>query len=676
MIRIKLPFQIKVYFLLFLPFVLLVPLTTSQVNSLVSDRIIQDHTQKFEELKSTFYNLLGFKIQSIENETFLLADQDELRQALDRYNEYPHEKPTIVQKLPGSQRRELIIVTDRTGRVIDGSIILRHAEQLEIIDDPQRIQTILDSWGQNDYVLMGYDSIGYVVIPTGKRNTLFAVASTPVVSSEVDQNVLGSISVGFPVDQSLANDLRRGSRFHIGFILDNRIVASTFDGNRAIDFSTAWDEMPRDKRERLTHKAEELTLFNEQYLAYAAPLPTQGTTRALYIILSPLQETFILLDRLNKTILAVSLFILVIVLWIAYLLARSVTAPVSALARTVSQIAGGDYGIRVSIRTGDELEILGNEIHEMAATIRRRNEEIQDYIKQIEEWNRELENKVTERTQDLEEKNFRLRMISEELGRAYARIDDELKIVGELQKRLLPTRSFERKGLTFRSVYIPNGRAGGDYYDYLSPAGNQLYILIADVSGHGTPAAFIMGITRAMSHTLIEQQLSPQALLKKLSTVLLKTLRTGEFITMFLGCLDMDTFQFQYACAGHQPPLLLRKRNGALEELKVERGLPLGIIEDAEYDQETTAIEPGDRLLMYTDGIVEAFNDEKKPYGIERLEKIIRNSGSTSADDLLETILDDLEQFVQHPLDIEPLEDDVTLLLIDFSSSKNIKSNP
>jgi nitrogen fixation/metabolism regulation signal transduction histidine kinase len=104
--------------------------------------------------------------------------------------------------------------------------------------------------------------------------------------------------------------------------------------------------------------------------------------------LSPLQETFILLDRLNKTILAVSLFILVIVLWIAYLLARSVTAPVSALgAKRFLQIAGGDYGIRVSIRTGDELEILGNEIHEMAATIRRRNEEIQDYIKQIEEWN-------------------------------------------------------------------------------------------------------------------------------------------------------------------------------------------------------------------------------------------------------------------------------------------------
>jgi hypothetical protein len=192
-------------------------------------------------------------------------------------------KTTIVPKnLPGSQLPRTDHSYDRTVRVIDGSIILR-APNNGIIDDPQRIQTILDSWGQNDYVLMGYDSIGYVVIPTGKRNTLFAVASTPVVSSEVDQNVLGSISVGFPVDQSLANDLRRGSRFHIGFILDNRIVASTFDGNRAIDFSTAWDEMPRDKRERLTHKAEELTLFNEQYLAYAAPLPTQGTTRAIIL---------------------------------------------------------------------------------------------------------------------------------------------------------------------------------------------------------------------------------------------------------------------------------------------------------------------------------------------------------------------------------------------------------
>lgn len=670
MIRIKLPFQIKIYLLLLLLFGLLVNFTISQVNSLVSESIIQDNTRKFEELKSLFYNLLGFKIQSTENEAFLLADQQSLRDALDNMQEGRNEKPYLVQWLPGSQRRELIVITDKNGRVIDGSITIKSGEQSETIQDPGKIQEIMESWRQMDDVLLGYDSIGYIAISSEKRNNLFAVASAPVINIQMGQNVLGTVSVGFPVDQSLADDLRRGSRFHIVFILDNRIVTSTLDMKRAIDFSAAWDEMSTQKRETLINKAEEINLFNERYLAYAASLPTQGTTRGLYIILSPLSETFSLLDKLNHAILEISLIILAIVLIIAYILAKSVTAPVSALAKTVSRIAEGDYEAKVIIRTGDELETLGKEIQNMSATIKRRNAEIRDYIKQIEEWNKELEKKVNERTQDLEEKNFRLRMISEELGRTYARIDDELKVVGELQKRLLPNRSFEREGLTFRSVYIPNGRAGGDYYDYLSPSPNKLYILIADVSGHGTPAAFIMGITRAMSHNLIEQHLSPQILLKQLSAILLTTLRSGEFVTMFLGCLDMDNYQFSYSSAGHPPPILIRRRTGQYEELTVNFGLPLGIMDDSKYEQVTIPIEPGDRLLMYTDGIVEAFNDQKKLYGNERLEAVMKGSMDVSSDDLLDVVLDDLENFIQRPIDIEPLEDDVTLLLIDFKPSQ------
>lgn len=671
MIRIKLPFQIKIYLLLLLLFGLLVNFTISQVNRLVSESIIQDNTHKFEELKSIFYNLLGFKIQSIENEAFLLADQGALRDAMDKMQEGNNEKPYLVQWLPGSQRRELIVITDKNGRVIDGSITLKSGDQSEMIQDPSRIQHIMKSWRQMDDVLLGLDSIGYIVISSEKRNNLFAIASAPIINTQMGQNVLGSVTVGFPVDQSLVKDLRRGSRYHIGFILDNRIVTSTFDMKRAIDFSAAWDEMPQKKRDSFLNNAIEINLFNERYLAYAASLPTQGSTRILYVILSPLGETVSLLDKLNHAIFEESLVILAIVLIVAYVLAKSVTSPVGALAKTVSQIAEGDYSAAAEIRTGDELEILGKEIQNMAYTIKRRNEEIQVYINQIEEWNKELESKVNERTQDLEEKNFRLRMISEELGRAYARIDDELKVVGELQKRLLPHRSFEREGVTFRSAYIPNGRAGGDYYDYLSPTRNKLYILIADVSGHGTPAAFIMGITRAMAHTLIEQQLPPQVLLKQLNSTLLKTLRAGEFVTMFLGCLTLDNFQFKFACAGHQPPILARRRTGQFEELNVNYGLPLGILEDSDYELVTTKIEPGDRLLMYTDGIIEAFNEQKKPYGSERLHKIMLNYLEVSPDDLLDAILDDLEEFVQHPLDIEPLEDDVTLLLIDFNHFKD-----
>ncbi|MBN2329302.1 MAG: SpoIIE family protein phosphatase [Candidatus Omnitrophica bacterium] len=638
------------------------------MNSLVSQRFLQDHTQKFEGLKILFHNLLGSKIQSIENEAFLLADHNPLRNALAQMENAVEEKSYLVQWLPGgSKRRELIVITDKTGRVIDGSITMKTGDQSTTIQDSKSIQEILTPWRQQlDLVLLGHESIGYIKISTAKRNNLFAIASVPIINKQNGQDILGAISLGFPVDQSMAKDLLRGSLLHVGFILDNRLVATTFGIEKTIEFSDAWDVMPREKRKEIMYKAEEIDLFDEPYLAYANPLPTYGSSRGLYIILTSLKRAYNFLDQLNRSIIGISLIMMLVALVIAYYLSKRITAPVSALADSVSQIAKGNYNVDMAIRTGDEFEVLGKEIQNMAATIEKRNQEIKNYIQQIEGWNKELESKVTERTKDLEEKNYRLRMISEELGRAYARIDDELKIVGELQKRLLPDRSFEWEGMTFRSVYIPNGRAGGDYYDYLSPSPNKLYILIADVSGHGTPAAFIMGIARAMAHTLIDQQLSPQNLLTQLNIILSKTLQSGEFITMFLGCLDLETYRFQYASAGHQPPLLLRSQSGELEELGVAHGLPLGVMNEADYDQVAIMINPGDRLLLYTDGIVEAFNEDKNPYGIERLLSLMKKTKNVSPDDLLESILEDLEEYVQHPLDIEPLEDDVTLLLIDF----------
>ncbi|MGC9327520.1 MAG: HAMP domain-containing protein, partial [Candidatus Hinthialibacter sp.] len=474
------------------------------MNSLVSHRFVQDHIQKFEGLKILFHNLLGSKIQSIENEAFLLADHNPLRQTLANAAKVSAEKSYLVQWLPsGSKRRELIVITDKTGQVIDGVITFKNGDQTTTIQDSTTIQKILTPWRQQlDLVLLGHESIGYIQIPTEQHtHNLFAIASVPIINKQRGQDILGAISLGFPVDQSLAKDLLRGSFLHVGFILDNRLVTTTFGAEKTIEFSGAWDAMPPEKRKAIMYNAEEIELFDEPYLVYANPLPTYGSSRGLYILLSSLKRTYNLLDQLNRSIIGITLIMLVFVLVIAYYLSKRVAAPVSALADSVSQIAKGDYDVDMAIRTGDEFEVLGREIQKMAAIIKKRNCEIKNYIQQIEEWNKELESKVTERTKDLEEKNYRLRMISNELGRAYARIDGELKIVGELQKRLLPDRSFEWEGVTFRSVYIPNGRAGGDYYDYLSPSPNQLYILIADVSGHGTPAAFIMGITRAMAHT-------------------------------------------------------------------------------------------------------------------------------------------------------------------------------
>ena len=101
--------------------------------------------------------------------------------------------------------------------------------------------------------------------------------------------------------------------------------------------------------------------------------------------------------------------------------------------------------------------------------------------------------------------------------------------------------------------------------------------------------------------------------------------------------------------------------------MDVEKGIPLGILQGAEYEELTAQIQPGDRLLLYTDGIIEAFNEQKVVYGVDRLKKAFQKNTDDSPDQTLDIIMQDLEEFVQRPLDVEPLEDDVTLVSIDFS---------
>ena len=266
------------------------------------------------------------------------------------------------------------------------------------------------------------------------------------------------------------------------------------------------------------------------------------------------------------------------------------------------------------VKTGDELEVLGEEITAMVQALKKRDMEIKGYINQIENWNKELEKRVTERTKDLEEKNLRLRVISEELGRAYERIDDEMKVLGEMQMNLLPPPSIDYCGLKIRSFYSPCGRSGGDYFDVIQTGINQIFILIADVSGHGAPAAFIMGITRSMAHVLIEKGSSPGEVLVSLSNVLLKSIRRGEFVTMFLARLDLKQKRMTYSIAGHLPPLFLRKPGQQVEELEVKQGLPLGIMENPNYEEVVIQIESSFRLLLYTDGLVETFNDARESF--------------------------------------------------------------
>ncbi len=672
MIRIKIPFQFKIYLLLFFLFVLLLHLMTTRVNTIVTNQFIEEETLRFEGLKTLFYNLLRLRIETLEKEAQLLAEQIHVREALETLSEAKLVESFLVSSIPVNQRREVAIVTDEKGNVVDGVIppqINFTISEKNLKNPLASIQEFMNSFGSlNEVLEEGINTTGYVTSGDNEPPQVFVLASAPVWNENRTEPV-GSIIIGFSVDEKLAQTLKSRSRYNIGFIVGERIITTTLAQERYIDLSNTWSEMSVRDRGSLLDKPQIIELHKEKYLAYAAHLPVTQGEQGWYLILRSLEGTLQSLQQLRQSIVWVSLIILCVTLLIGYLLARNVTAPVRILTEKVSRIAKGDYTSTPSVRTGDELEILSQEINGMAQTLQKRELEVKEYVRQIEAWNKELEEKVAERTKDLEEKNFNLRTISAELGRAYAQIDEELKMVALLQRKLLPQPSQEFSNCVIRSYYLPNGRTGGDYYDYIpSSDKKKLHVLIADVSGHGTPAAFIMGITRSIAHSMIPNMDSPVTVLTSLSTVLKDTIRSGEFVTMFLATLDFDANQLTYSVAGHLPPYLYHFTENRMENLDTERGLPLGIKEDPEYQEITVSFQPGDRLLLFTDGIIEAHNDHKESFGENRLEQIIFNNVESSAGDLLDAIMTALEAFVDRPLEIEPLEDDVTLVAIDFTA--------
>ena len=216
-------------------------------------------------------------------------------------------------------------------------------------------------------------------------------------------------------------------------------------------------------------------------------------------------------------------------------------------------------------------------------------------------------------------------VLSEKLRAAYDALDGELKMVANLQRSLLPARIPTLSTMTLAADYQPIGRAGGDYYDLLPLPDGKLGILIADVSGHGTPAAMLMAVLHSLVHTYSGPPTQPARLFGHVNRYLtsLYTVRSDSFVTAFYGVYDPQTRQMVYSLAGHHPPRLKRCHDGSLAQLDQGRSLPLGISPVDSYHEGSYQFMPGDQLVLCTDGILEAMNKEGELFGLERLDQVL-----------------------------------------------------
>jgi sigma-B regulation protein RsbU (phosphoserine phosphatase) len=238
------------------------------------------------------------------------------------------------------------------------------------------------------------------------------------------------------------------------------------------------------------------------------------------------------------------------------------------------------------------------------------------------------------------------------------RLQEELALARRIQVALLPDRLPEVPGWELYGGNVPSRGVSGDYYEVVRRCdGRECVLMVADVSGKGMAASLLTVSLQALSIGPIEDGLPPDEICARLSRQLYRRTPPEKYATAFLGILEPATGRLRYTNAGHNPPLVLRAA-GTAEELG-STGVPLGLLAQAPYRAGETVLGPGDVLVLYTDGLVEAADPESNEYGLERLKEVCLKARAETCAALAGLLARDLDEFVRGV----PYADDRTLVL-------------
>lgn len=247
--------------------------------------------------------------------------------------------------------------------------------------------------------------------------------------------------------------------------------------------------------------------------------------------------------------------------------------------------------------------------------------------------------------------------------RTAERVQREVEIAATIQQGLLPGTPPDLPGLALAGMCVPATNVGGDYYDFLPDGSGRLSLVVADVAGHSIGSALMMSMARAILRREIATGKSPGEVLSATNEALLDDLtRAGLFITAFCARYDPATEELAFANGGHNMPLLYRS-DGRLASLDAD-GMPIGVLGGVEYEELKVGLAPGDLVLLYTDGVVEARNSDAEQFGDERLESLVAGTGAAGPRRLADAIF----AAVQDHLGPEPAQDDLTLLALQVMS--------
>lgn len=242
-------------------------------------------------------------------------------------------------------------------------------------------------------------------------------------------------------------------------------------------------------------------------------------------------------------------------------------------------------------------------------------------------------------------------------------IKSDLAVAGEIQQAILP-RNFPpfpelKDQLDLFAFMTPAKDVGGDFYDFFQIDPDRIGFVIADVSGKGVPASLFMAVSRTLIRAIGLRGGTSEECITYINKLLSKESLNSMFVTVFYGIYNWKTGEIDYTNAGHNPPYLLRNNN-TVEPLPLSGNFIVGVFDDFVYTNTVLQLEPGDALVLYTDGVTEAFNEQKQQFSESGLEKTLRSVPGAGSQEIIEAITEDVKEFAGD----EPQSDDITILTL------------
>ena len=321
-----------------------------------------------------------------------------------------------------------------------------------------------------------------------------------------------------------------------------------------------------------------------------------------------------------QSMLNLTMFLVVIGISASVVLSRqfaiSIVDPIRDIEKAMICVENGDLTASVLVRSNDELGVMAENFNKMVDVLKERS-----------------------------------------------LIQQSLNMAMEVQQNLLPKSIPQIRGIDMAGACFYCDETGGDYFDIYVPdlsSPNRFSVVVGDVSDHGVPSALVMTTARALLRMRSSMSGSAAQVISDVNRQLSRDVEdSGQFMTLFYGELDRASLQLRWVNAGHDPAFLFDTHTGQFQELK-GKGMALGVFDDSVYVQSERGLLPGQSLIIGTDGIWEMHNREGEMFGKDRLKDIIRDHAESSAAEIVQNIMSELEQF-RYPL---KKEDDVTLVVI------------